>query len=53
MIIVGQITTQEEAQEIELITKIFIVGSRARLLAHQNKKRKPSYCATVKEEREE
>ncbi len=33
MKIVGQISTQEELEEIKLITKICIVGNRARLLA--------------------
>jgi len=48
MKIVGQISTPEEKKEIELITKIFIVGNRARTLAlkthetqvYQRKKRK-------------
>jgi hypothetical protein len=33
MIVVGQVSNIEEAKEIELITQIFIVGSRARSLA--------------------
>jgi len=33
MIVVGQITTAEEAKEIEYIKKICLVGSRARFLA--------------------
>ena len=32
MMVVGQITTLEEKEEIELIAKIFIVGNRARTL---------------------
>ena len=31
--IVGQISNQEEAKEIEAITKSFVVGIRAQLLA--------------------
>ena len=37
MMIVGQITTQKEAKEIEDITKSFVVANRARFLASQNK----------------
>jgi hypothetical protein len=33
MMIVGQVSTAEEAKEIEFITKLSIVGNRARLLA--------------------
>ena len=32
MMIVGQVSSQKEAKEIEFITKSFIVGSRARFL---------------------
>ncbi len=32
--IVGQVSTVEEAKEIEFITKSFVVGKRARALAH-------------------
>ena len=32
MMIVGQISTPEEAKEIEFITKSFVVGNRARVL---------------------
>ena len=32
MMIVGQISTQKEAKEIEFITKSFVVGMRARSL---------------------
>ena len=37
MMIVGQVSTPEEAKEIEFITKLFIVGNRARILAHEHK----------------
>ena len=33
LMIVGQITSPEEAQEIEFITKSLVVGNRARALA--------------------
>ena len=33
MMIVGQISTPEEAREIEFITKLFVVANRARQLA--------------------
>ena len=39
MMIVGQISTPEEAKEIELAAKIFVVGNRARALAAKIKKR--------------
>jgi hypothetical protein len=35
MMIVGQISSKEEAQEITFIAKLFVVGQRARYLAHQ------------------
>jgi hypothetical protein len=35
MMIVGQISNQEEANEISFIAKLFIVGQRARYLARQ------------------
>ena len=35
MMIVGQVSNKEEAQEIESITKSFVVGVRARVLASQ------------------
>ena len=35
MMIVGQVSSKEEAKEIETITKNFVVGKRARHLAHQ------------------
>ena len=38
MMIVGQVSSQKEAKEIEFITKSFIVGSRARVLALKVKK---------------
>jgi hypothetical protein len=39
MIIVGQISDQEEANEITFIAKLFIVGQRARYLAQQQKEK--------------
>lgn len=38
MMIVGQISTPQEAKEIEFIAKSFVVGNRARLLAMKNKR---------------
>ena len=37
MMIVGQISTPEEAKEIVFITKSFVTGNRARVLAHRSK----------------
>jgi hypothetical protein len=34
MMIVGHVSSPEEAHDIEFITKSFIVGNRARALAH-------------------
>jgi hypothetical protein len=39
MMIVGQISNQEEANEITFIAKLFIVGQRARYLANQGKEK--------------
>ena len=33
MMVVGQVTTREEAEEIAYIRKIFVVGNRVRSLA--------------------
>jgi len=38
MMIVGQISSPEEAKEMEFIAKMFVVGNRARLLAEKIKK---------------
>jgi len=38
MLIVGQVNSKEEANEITFIAKLFVVGQRARLLAQENKK---------------
>jgi hypothetical protein len=38
MIIVGQVSSQEEAKEITFIAKLFVVGQRARILAQQQEK---------------
>jgi len=35
MMIVGQISSPEEAKEIEFIAKSLVIGNRARILAHQ------------------
>jgi hypothetical protein len=40
LMIVGQITTPEEAKEIEFITKSFVVANRSRILAQKIPKRK-------------
>ena len=37
MMIVGQVSTPEEAKEMELVVKLFVVGNRARFLALQCK----------------
>jgi hypothetical protein len=37
MKIVGQISSSNEAEEIEFITKAFVIGNRARLLASRLK----------------
>ncbi len=39
MMIVGQISTNEEAKEIEFITKSLVVGNRARFLAEKTKRK--------------
>ena len=38
MMIVGQISSQEEAKEVEAIAKLLVVGNRARVLASKTKK---------------
>ena len=38
MMIVGQVADKEEANEITFIAKLFVVGQRARHLAHELKK---------------
>jgi hypothetical protein len=38
MKIVGQVSSAEEAEEIEFITKSFVIGNRAKDLASQLKK---------------
>jgi hypothetical protein len=40
MMIVGQISNKEEAKEITFIAKLFVVGQRARDLAHNLDKKK-------------
>mgnify|MGYP006282395945 CR=1 FL=1 len=39
MLIVGQVNNKEEANEITFIAKLFVVGQRARDLAHQKDKK--------------
>jgi hypothetical protein len=39
MLIVGQVSSKEEANEITFIAKLFVVGQRARDLAHSSKKK--------------
>jgi hypothetical protein len=38
MIIVGQVSSKEEANEITFIAKLFVVGQRARFLAQGENK---------------
>lgn len=38
MMIVGQISTPEEAKEMEFVAKLLVVGNRARILALKAKK---------------
>lgn len=38
MMIVGQVSSKQEAREITFIVKLFTVGQRARFLAQKNKK---------------
>jgi len=38
MLIVGQVSTEEEAEEIERIAKIFLIGNRIRTISHNHKK---------------
>ena len=40
MLIVGQVSSKEEASEITFIAKLFVVGQRARLLAQESNKKK-------------
>ena len=40
MMIVGQISSKDEAKEITFIAKLFVVGQRARDLAHTKEKKK-------------
>jgi hypothetical protein len=39
MLIVGQVNSQEELNEITFIAKLFVVGQRARDLASQEKEK--------------
>jgi len=39
MIVVGSVSTREEAKEIEYIRQLFTVGNRARVLANQTKEK--------------
>jgi len=40
MMIVGQVSSKEEASEITFIAKLFVVGQRARDLAHEKNNKK-------------
>ena len=40
MLIVGQVSSQEEANEITFIAKLFVVGQRAKELAQETKQKK-------------
>jgi hypothetical protein len=40
MMIVGQVSNKEEANEITFIAKLFVVGQRARYLAKEQNKKK-------------
>ncbi len=42
MIICGNVSTEQEAQEIAFIMRLFAVGQRARVLARQIEKHPPS-----------
>ena len=35
MLIVGQVSTPEQAREIQFIVRLFVVGNRARVLSQQ------------------
>jgi len=39
MMIVGQVSSQDEAKELTFIAKLFVVGQRARDLAHESNKK--------------
>jgi hypothetical protein len=50
MMIVGQVSTPEEATEVEFIAKSFVVANRARALAlllKKQKQRKPSQLISL------
>jgi len=40
MLIVGQVNSKEEANEITFIAKLFVVGQRAKELAQETKQKK-------------
>ena len=48
MMIVGQVNNKEEANEITFIAKLFVVGQRARDLAHEkgktNQNKNSQFC---------
>ena len=39
MIVVGQVCSEEEAEEVNFIAHVFTVGERIRLIANKNKKK--------------
>jgi hypothetical protein len=49
MLIVGQVSSKEEANEITFIAKLFIVGQRARFLASNQQ----AACETDEEDTED
>lgn len=55
MLIVGQVSSKEEANEITFIAKLFIVGQRARFLASnkQNDRKEEGENIKTDEERKE
>jgi len=40
MLIIGQITTEEEKYEVRYVAQIFLIGERFRFLARQQRKKK-------------
>jgi hypothetical protein len=53
MLIVGQVSSKEEANEITFIAKLFIVGQRARFLASNKKAEIEEDEEDVEEDEEE
>jgi hypothetical protein len=53
MLIVGQVSSKEEANEITFIAKLFIVGQRARFLASNKQAEKEENEKDAEEDEEE